>query len=106
MRWSLARADRSGCDVLVLRLRDADAVLERQRGEEVTLERRASGCGPLEAERSSCGRFVAISVPGVIDAVFNTDGACVYARSAWISDLSPLGGQCECRGGELNWSDG
>lgn len=104
VRWSLARADRSGCDVLRLSFRDGDAVMERQVGDVTTLERREGGFGPFQVERSSCGGFVAVSVPGLIDAVFNSDGACVYARCAWTIALSPLGGQCECRGGEVDCS--
>lgn len=105
VRWSLARADRSGCDVVELFMRAGQATLERRCGDVVTLERRESGFGPIEVERSSCGDFVAVSVRGLIDAVFSREGVCVYARCVWIADLSPLGGQCECRGGQVDWSN-
>lgn len=90
--------------MLLLSYRDGHATLERQRADATVVERRERECAPVEVECSTCGGYVSVSVPSLIDAVFRTDGACVYARCAWIGDLSPLGGQCECRGGELDWS--
>lgn len=92
--------------MLVMTFGDGEAVLERRAGETVTIERRQSGPGAFEIDRSSCGKFVAVSVSGLFDAVFNAENECVYARCAWIRDLSPLGGQCECRGGCLKLSNG
>ncbi|RMH10421.1 MAG: hypothetical protein D6695_11450 [Planctomycetota bacterium] len=107
VRWSLAAGEGPEPDLLVLEVRAGRAVLMRQsqRTGQRTLREQTIDL-PIERASSACGRFTGISLPGVIDAVFASDGRCAYARSRWIADLAPLGGQCQLIDAEIEWAAG
>lgn len=109
LRWNFARGDRSGLDELVLHLSPESAVLERRRDDAAATSLRSassSSAKPLVVEiaSSSCGRYTSVHVADVVDAVMDEHDRCVYARSEWIAELHPLGGQCEFMDGAIVWS--
>lgn len=83
------------------------AVLERRANDQnITLRSAtASASEPIVVEiaTSECGRFTSIHVADVFDAVFDDHDRCAYARSAWVAELHPLGGQCELVEGAIAW---
>lgn len=89
----------------MLALVPGQAILERIEGSELRVIRAERDLPAFELATSSCGHYTSLSVNDVLDAVFASDGRCVYARSTWIADLSPAGGRCEFCGGELSAVD-
>lgn len=100
VQWTMARLSQAGADQLDLAIVPGRARLERSEGAQTHVIRTQEDLPALEWATSSCGEYTSFSVRGVLDAVFSRDGRCVYARSAWIADLGPAGGQCELRSGQ------